>query len=239
MSGRTEAVHVLEAFPELGAGLDETELALAGQETVAPACAITSGVVAQLPDAASGSDPPLGLLILEGLLTREVTVGRVTSAELLGRGDLLRPWDWVQDGAPVRSRVRWTALTPVRLAVLDRGFVAAACRWPALMDAVVALAVRRSSSLALYQATSHHTGVANRLQMLFETVASRWGQAERDGIVVPIPLTHQTLARLVGAQRPSVTTALSTLARSGALTRRPGGAWVVHPSQPATPAASG
>jgi len=40
------------------------------------------------------------------------------------------------------------------------------------------------------------------------------------GVVVSLPLTHELLARLIGAQRPSVTTALGELAARGAVLRQ-------------------
>jgi CRP-like cAMP-binding protein len=51
-------------------------------------------------------------------------------------------------------------------------------------------------------------------------------------IVVPLPLGHQRLADLVGAHRPSVTTALGELVRSGALSRREDGNWLLHGAPP-------
>jgi CTP:molybdopterin cytidylyltransferase MocA len=50
--------------------------------------------------------------------------------------------------------------------------------------------------------------------------------------VLELPLTHQVLGRLVGAQRPSVTTALSDLARRGVIERREDGAWILHGDPP-------
>lgn len=51
--------------------------------------------------------------------------------------------------------------------------------------------------------------------------------------MVPIRLTHETLSLLVGARRPSVTTALGALADRSALERRENGEWVLHGSPPA------
>jgi CRP/FNR family cyclic AMP-dependent transcriptional regulator len=45
-----------------------------------------------------------------------------------------------------------------------------------------------------------------------------------DTIALPVPLTHATLAKLVGAARPSVTTALSALSKRELL-RHDGGVW--------------
>ena len=53
-------------------------------------------------------------------------------------------------------------------------------------------------------------------------LAERWGRVHPDGVVIPLPLNHQRLADLVGAHRPSVTTAMGELnpcsARSAART---------------------
>jgi DNA-binding IclR family transcriptional regulator len=45
--------------------------------------------------------------------------------------------------------------------------------------------------------------------------------------LLPLRLTHETLAGLSGAQRPSVTTALRTLERDGALRRDEQGGWLL------------
>ena len=63
-------------------------------------------------------------------------------------------------------------------------------------------------------------------------LAERWGRVHPDGIVVPLPLGHQRLADLVGAHRPSVTTAMGELTRSGAVSRRENGDWVLHGAPP-------
>jgi CRP/FNR family transcriptional regulator, cyclic AMP receptor protein len=54
--------------------------------------------------------------------------------------------------------------------------------------------------------------------------------------VVPIRLTHETLSLLVGARRPSVTTALTALSNAGGIVeRRPDGEWVLHGLPPTLP----
>ena len=52
------------------------------------------------------------------------------------------------------------------------------------------------------------------------------------GVVLPLRLTHEALARLVGAQRPTVSTALKGLHDTGEVTRRGDGAWVLLPENP-------
>ena len=63
-----------------------------------------------------------------------------------------------------------------------------------------------------------------RLTLLLWHLAARWGKVERGGIRLPVPLTHQLLGRLVGAERPSVSHALGRLADAG-LVRGHGDEW--------------
>jgi hypothetical protein len=51
-------------------------------------------------------------------------------------------------------------------------------------------------------------------------------------VVVPLALTHRILGQLVGARRPTVSTALSELAEREELTRRPDGSWLLRGDPP-------
>jgi DNA-binding IclR family transcriptional regulator len=63
--------------------------------------------------------------------------------------------------------------------------------------------------------------------MLFWLLSDRWGAVTPDGVRVTLPLTHETLAMLVGSRRPTVTLALQRLARAGLLMREPGHSWLL------------
>ena len=63
--------------------------------------------------------------------------------------------------------------------------------------------------------------------MLLWTLAERWGRVGPHGVRLPLSLPHRTLATLVGARRPSVTTALTGLARAGLVERVRDG-WLLH-----------
>ena len=154
----------------------------------------------------------LGLLVLEGFLLRQVRVIDRPPAELLGPGDLLHPWE-PDHTEPFVAGSRWDVLEPARLAVLDRRFAAIAGRWPDLVAALFGRAIARSRSLLLNLAIGQLVGVDIRLLVLFWHIAERWGQhgdtGAHDGCVVPVHLTHQLLASLISAQRPTVTSALA------------------------------
>lgn len=231
MAAGNAFVRVLEEDPVFATGLDPTSVQLATRHAIAAVEVVGPGPwePAFPTDGGAGS---LGLLVLDGLLMRDVAIAQATCTELLGRGDLLRPWDWERDVLTIKPVVTWNVLQPARFAVLDRRITAVLGRWPELVGAIVARAVRRSFELATNQATSHLTRVDARLELLFWGLADRWGRVGPDGVVLELPLTHQVLGRLVGAQRPSVTTALSDLARRGVVERREDGAWILRGDPP-------
>ena len=220
--GAGGSILVLEEDPDLGAGLDGGELTAATQALVASS--------APLEWRSSGpgwgpSDPGghLGLLLTGGLLLREVRLLDTYSAELLAHGDLLRPWDI--DGElnlPVPAEIGWTVLEPATVAVLDGDFVRRAAAWPHVLSNLAGRAVIRAKSMALDNAVTNLKQVQVRLLVLFFHLADRWGRVGPREISVQLPLTHETLAKLVGAARPSVTTALSALAHRRLLYREDG-----------------
>src|SRR5690348_10371863 len=100
MHGRL--VHVLAEDPELCAGLDGTRMHHARRELVAATVAVRPRRT--IPDdAAAASQGGVGLLILEGLVVRRAGGDGRFGAELLGRRDLLRPWqhDTEEAGLPL------------------------------------------------------------------------------------------------------------------------------------------
>ncbi len=232
-------MHVLEEDPELCDALTGPERQLATQHLVAAQVQISAGDWE--PDHALGEAPgDLGFLVLDGLLTRETLLGRHATAELLGAGDLLRPWDHADGGgSPIATAHAWKVLEPARLAVLDARFGAIAGRFPTVIACLVSRTLRRSQLLGLLLALSAMPRLDERLFALMWALADRWGRVGPDGTTVPLPLTHATLARLVGAQRPSVTSALKTLEDRGFLTRPADGTgWILPGEPPGDPAAA-
>jgi DNA-binding transcriptional ArsR family regulator len=74
------------------------------------------------------------------------------------------------------------------------------------------------------------TRVDQRLLLLFWHFAERWGRVRPEGVVVQLPLTHETLGALIGARRPSVTSALSALAEQGLVEPVERGEWLLTES---------
>lgn len=189
------------------------------------------------PTLRSDTQAHYGLLVLEGAILRRVSLNGRTGAELLGSGDLLQPWVKQPPYDTLAADSGWEVLERARLAVLDQRFAARVAPWPEVAAALLVRAMERARMLAFQHVASHIPGLDSRLLALMWALADRWGRVTRDGIVIPFPLTHAALAQLVGASRPSVSTALSKLAREGTLRRTTRG-WLLHRAEPHSRGAS-
>lgn len=206
----TRRSQVLLEDPELAEHLSGDRLAAAVRDSVARIIHVPAG--AWYPRGFASMADAIGLLILDGLILRRVGVGGRFGAELLGEGELLRPWQPEDAGTTFPRTGRWRALRPCRIAVLDRDFASRMGRYPEVIAALFARAVRRSGHTVLGMAIVHQPRVDVRLQMLFWVLADRWGTVHADGVRLPLELTHQALADLVAARRPTVSKALGDLA---------------------------
>jgi CRP/FNR family transcriptional regulator, cyclic AMP receptor protein len=140
---------------------------------------------------------------------------------------VMRPWDDDVTFEALPFSATWHVHTPARVAVLDTRVAIASGRWPSIATALHARHVRRVRSLAFQRAIAQLPRVDDRMIVLLWALAERWGRVGPDGVRVPVGLPHRTLATLVGARRPSVTTALTGLARGGLVERIEGG-WLLH-----------
>jgi hypothetical protein len=215
MAGNTRVIQVLAEDVDLGQAIPDEQRPIAQRECVARAVDVASG-----PWAADGDDahaPGLGLLVLEGLLVRRVGREGRFGAEILGEGDLLRPWQLNGRSGTVSLQTVWEVLEPLRLAVLDASFAERIGRYPGAIGELVDRALSRSRALAVNMAIVHNPRVEVRLHMLLWHLADRWGKVSSNGVILSKRLTHAVLADLVAARRPSVTTALSRLTEQGAI----------------------
>jgi hypothetical protein len=174
-----------------------------------------------------------GLLVLEGMLARRVTLGRFDCTELLGAGDLLRPWSFASaSAASVPSHVTWNVVDPVRFAALDRRFALNVAPWPEVVATLMDRIIQRSRWLAFQLAVCHVVRVDTRLLLMFWHFADRWGRMTKEGARLRLPVTHSILASVVGARRPSVTTALGRLQDERLIERLPNGEWLLLGTPP-------
>ena len=227
LRSRDRRVRILEAAPELAEGVSDDELMVAAAAVTASEQRLSRGV--WFPER-EGRD--VALLVLDGLMVRSVDVEGSACAELIGPGDVVRPWGCDAD-ATVLPAVGWEVLDEVRLAVLDHRALAAIGHWPALVDALTARAVRRAHALAFQLAVSGLTRADLRLLTVLWNLADRWGKVTPEGVALPLQLTHRVLGRLVAVRRPSVTTHLGHLRERGLVTQRRGRGWMLHGEPPA------
>ena len=209
---------VLREDPDLAATLTGSVLDEATRRCFATQVQLPFGYWQPGEEAAAARDG-FGLLVLDGLVIRRVGTHGRFGAELLGAGDLLRPWqDGGEDIAPPFG-VLFTVAEPVRMAILDGDFAARAARYPVIASSLVARAMGRSRTLAIGMAIAHYPQVRQRLLVLLWHIADRWGRVTPRGVRVSLHLPHELLADLAAARRPAVTSALSQLSEEGLVVR--------------------
>jgi CRP/FNR family transcriptional regulator, cyclic AMP receptor protein len=220
---RSELCRVLDEDPDLAEAIPAEHRDQAIRECLAATLALRVG---RWPSRAALGRDGIGLLVLRGLLIRRVGVDGRFGAELLGAGDILRPWQGEDEPPLLPISTGWRVIEPTRMAVLDERFVRRLGRYPQLSGPLVSRALQRSRNLALNMAIVHQPRVDVRLHMTFWHLATRWGRVRSDGVSVPLQLTHNVLADLTAARRPTVSSALSELAREG-LVQSVGDGWLL------------
>jgi hypothetical protein len=226
---------LLDLDPELGAALSPDRFAQARAELVVRILRLRRGEWAG-DGLSSISRQNVGLLMVEGVVAREVVLEDTVSTELLGAGDLLRPWAGHEEPQLLATQVRWQVLADAHIGVLGRPFGQAAMRFPEINAVLMDRLCTRAQRLATTQAISHLNSVDRRLLALLWHLAERWGRMTADGVVVPLTLSHRLLAEIIGARRPTVTTALRSLEREGKLVRREDATWLLTGDPPGAPA---
>ena len=226
MTSQRSTINLLQLDPDLGEELTPQERTAAERVLSVPAVELEPGPW-HPEEAFEDVRPVVGVMVVEGMLTRDVVFAGRTTTELLGAGDLLRPWDDDVQFDPLPFAVSWQVHLPSRMAILDTRVAMAAGRWPAIHTALGSRYIRRSRGLAFQRAIAQLPRVDDRLIVVLWALAERWGRVGPDGVKLPLDLPHRTLATLVGARRPSVTTALTGLSRAGLVERVPDG-WLLH-----------
>jgi CRP-like cAMP-binding protein len=220
-------VQLLQADPELARAIDPNRMREISSRLYARVVETKRGPWCPADALTAKDGEPIGLLVLDGLLVREASLGEHPTAELLGPGDLLRAWDDRGADVLLPRRVRWDALTDARFAVIDHPLAVRAAQWPEIFALLVERAARRAERLVVMQAIGHLHRVDDRLLALLWCLAERWGRVVPDGVLLTLRLPHRTLAGMIGARRPTVTTALGQLIARGDVVRRRDGSWLL------------
>jgi CRP/FNR family transcriptional regulator, cyclic AMP receptor protein len=228
-AARIAAVRLLDADRELARRIG-SEAADARNAAVSGVVTLPRGrwdPIAAAPRLRGG----FGLLVLSGLVTRDVAGGEAVGAELVCQGDLLLPDDAAEEHA-IGLVPYWEVIEPCRLAVLDRAFVERVAPWPQIGAAMLERVHRRSKRLAIALALGRLPRVEDRVHRLLWHLADRRGRVTSEGVIVPLPVTQEQLGRLVGARRPTVSLALRGLRERGLVSRRSDDEWLLAHDAP-------
>jgi CRP/FNR family cyclic AMP-dependent transcriptional regulator len=231
-ASRRSRVALLQIDAGLRAAVPELERPLAERAVVVPSRELGPGQW-RTEDLRADGDA-LGALVVRGLGTRQITIAGRRSAELLGPGDVFRPWASADPVIPAESR--WASGSRVVVAVLDERFVAAARRWPQLFAVVHERLAEQLERSTMRAAIMSLPRVEQRILGIFWQLAERWGTVRSEGVVVELAITHELIGQLIGAQRPTVSLALQALAGEGLLQRTSHDSWLLrHDSRDALP----
>jgi CRP/FNR family transcriptional regulator, cyclic AMP receptor protein len=221
------AARLLDLDPTLAEGIADEELLEARARALVPVVTLNAGPVAfarlRRPEDPLG---PFAVLVSDGLIARDVSLFGRPATQLVGPGDVLTIPDRGDLSEPARMTVG--CATRVRVAVLERRFLAAVQQWPWLAARLIERAGAWSDRALSQQAINQLGRVDLRLMFMLGHLAERWGRVTPDGVFVPLRLTHETLGRLVGAQRSTVTLALKELREQGAVVKHGDGYLLAH-----------
>jgi hypothetical protein len=224
----TPLVRLLDIDPGLGARLRDDDRAEARELLRLRTAVFEPGPVPLLDPEARGH--AVGVFVLSGLLLEETHVDAHPSVRVLGPSDIALPRPPVLESLAID--VRWTASMETRVAILDDRLQQAFAMWPGLALALLDRVADQGARAGLYKAIAQMPRVEDRLEATFWELADRWGRVTLGGIHVPLRLTHDVLARLVGGRRPTISLALGVLTERGAVARRPDGSWLLTAPEP-------
>jgi CRP-like cAMP-binding protein len=223
------AIRLLEHLPDLAADLESGQAASAYRALTVPAIELGpgwfgTGVFETVPPV---TGRPFAMLVVEGLLAREVRLGGRTSTNLYGPGDIL---DLRTDqGSSLAAGARLMCPEVAVIAVLDDRVLIAMREWPRMIARLFAVAMRQLERADINSAIGRLERVEDRLLGFFWLLADRWGRRGPDGIVIDLTLTHEAIGQLIGARRPTVSLGLRTLSEQSTLHRRADGTWLLSP----------
>jgi len=83
--------------------------------------------------------------------------------------------------------------------------------------------------LAVQGLVGHLPRAEHRVLFVLGHLADRWGKVVPDGVLLPLPLTHDVLGQLSAARRSTVTIAVNMLESEGLIRRPDDGSWLLTP----------
>lgn len=232
----TYAACLLECDPGFGDRLSREQFRQASRRLRVPVVRCPRGDVRGWPLEDAPEAGFQGFVVLKGLLSRTVTLGNLHASELLGPGDVVRPWDGqYEDLLQVRSC--WRVREAAEIAVLDRQFHALAAAWPEIAASLHDRDATRAASLTTRLLIAQAPRITHRVHLLLWHLGGRWGFRSSAGVIVPLRLSRTLVADLVCSTRESVSRAMTVLVAEGTVEPIPRG-FLLHGSPPGAVASS-
>ena len=222
-------VSVLEVDPDLGARIDRARFERA--RTRCTAELMIPDRESWPPASVEAAAELFGFLVLRGVVLQRTRLAGRETVDLLGPGDVVRPWGPLDDFAELLNPSRWQLLDDVALAALDGQFLEEATPWPELVIALAERNARHGCSLLNRLAVAQIPRVETRLRVVLWDLAARFGRVGREGVLVPLRLRHDVLGGLVSTSREAVSRGMAGLQRDGVLVREPRG-WLLRGGPP-------
>lgn len=164
----------------------------------------------------AGDDAELLTVIVSGLVkvVRHGEVGDVI-LELFGPGDTVGAVAVYQQRPYPATAIAMQPTTVLRLP--RRDWMDLIAQEPTLAHGMMAEMSRLNASLTRKFAGMHGTRVSERIATLFLTLADRMAQEEGEGLLIPIELSRQEIAAMVGTTIESAIRVMSRWNREGLL----------------------
>jgi CRP/FNR family transcriptional regulator, cyclic AMP receptor protein len=211
-SARPNAVSLLDLEPSVAEGLAADDLPRARRALGAPVLALEPGP--WRPGTLDAEHGEVGfVLVLSGVLARDHALQDRTTTQLYGPGELVTARTAEPDCLPCRTTHAVEMVA--RVALLDERFMNAARIYPAAGRWLHAKLAAQADRAARQAAILGLPRVEDRVLATFWHLAEVWGRVRGDGVLLPLPLTHERIGRMTGAQRPTVSLALRALADEG------------------------
>jgi CRP-like cAMP-binding protein len=212
---------LLELDPDLGRELGDADFEQARAACRPRLVRVAAGLV-DVSAARDGRSAPVGFLIIDGMVCREVRLRDHHVIELLGPGDVLQPSPREAQSTPVVGPTI-TVVRDLLAAELGTAFVRCAAKWPELLGGVLDRIDQQHQRLVAQELVVHLRRADERLLVMLWLLANRWGYVTPEGIHLRFRLTHDVLGQLIAAQRSTVTLALRALERNETVIRMAGG----------------
>lgn len=220
-------------WPQIQDLIPVEDRGIASRVLVAPLISSTDDGLTEL--IAAAAPTAFDFLVADGVVLKETVLSARSALEVLGPGDVLAPPLTASRQIESRAISRYIAHGPASVAVLGPHFRQAARRWPVLADLLHDCLGGQTHRASMHLTMLHLPRAEDRILTLFADLAERFGRMTSDGAIIELDLTHELIGRLIGAQRPTVSLALHSLASAEALARLEDGRWRIPPTGVTTP----